>query len=64
MAYYKNIVLKADANGLGTGIYQSIYTYDSSFYNKTSDELKTYWSAEATAFANAIELAMKAGMGE
>lgn len=64
VAYYKNIVLKADANGIGTGVYQSIYSYDSALYNKTSAELNTYWGAEALAFANAIEAALKAGMNE
>ncbi|AMH94128.1 adhesin-like protein [methanogenic archaeon ISO4-H5] len=58
-AYYKNMTLLYESSG-----YISHYTFDTSFHSKSASEITDYFTEKATEFANAIETALKAGMGE
>ena len=58
-AYYKNMVLLYESSG-----YISHYSFDTAYHTMTADQITAHFTAEALEFANAIEAALKAGMGE
>ena len=58
-AYYKNMTLLYESSG-----YISHYTFDTSFHSMKAEDITAYFTEKATEFANAIETALKAGMGE